>query len=114
MTLPITPALLRATYDFLRVTPPFKSWGLPPGEDVVFKVTRSRNTHGDHLLHNGVHTIRVSCIKVGYTAVLISLMAHEMVHAVCDLEGVRSAHGKAFKRRAAAVCRYHGFDPMEF
>ncbi len=114
MTLPINPALLCAAYDFLRATPPFKSWGLPPGSDVVFKVTRSRKTQGDHLLLNGIHTIRVSCVKVGYTAGLIVLMAHEMVHAACDLEGVRSAHGKAFKKRAAAVCRYHGFDPAEF
>jgi len=114
MTLPINPALLRATYDFLRATPPFKSWGLPPGEVVVFRITRSRKTQGDHLLIDGVHTIRVSSVKVGYTPALIALMAHEMVHAVCDREGVRSEHGAAFKKRAAAVCRYHGFDPMEF
>ena len=114
MTLPITPKLLRATYDFLRATPPFNRWGLPQGEDVIFQVTRSRKTQGDHLFINGVHTIRVSCVKVGYTAGLIALMAHEMVHSACDLKGVRSEHGEAFKERAAAVCRYHGFDPAEF
>jgi hypothetical protein len=114
MTLPLTPDLLRASYNFLRATPPFKSWGLPPGEGVKFRVTRSRKTQGDHLLLNGAHTIRVSCVKVGYTASLLALMAHEMVHVVCDREGVRSEHGASFKKRAATVCRYHGFDPAEF
>jgi hypothetical protein len=114
MTLPITPDLLRASYDFLRETPPFKRWGLPHGENVVFKVTRSRKTQGDHLLLNDVHTIRVSCVKVGYVAGLLALMAHEMVHAACGLKGVRSEHGAEFRKRAAMVCRYHGFDPAEF
>ena len=114
MTLPLTPDLLRASYDFLRETPPFKRWGLPPGESVTFKVTRSVKTQGDHLLHDGKHTIRASSRKVGHTASLVALMAHEMVHVVCDREGVRSEHGAPFRKRAAAVCRYHGFDPAEF
>ena len=41
-------------------------------------------------------------------------MAHEMVHAKCDAEGVRAEHGAEFKRRAALVCKYHGFDPKTF
>jgi hypothetical protein len=114
MTLPITPELLRASYDFLCATPPLERWDLPRGEDVVFKVTRSRKTQGDHLLLNGVHTIRVSCVKVGHTASLLALMAHEMVHVACDLKGVRSEHGASFRKRAKMVCRYHGFDPAEF
>lgn len=114
MTLLITPELLRASYNFLRETQPFKWWSLPLGEDVEFKVTRSRKTQGDHLLLDDVHTIRVSSRKVGYTASLVVLMAHEMVHVICDREGVRSEHGAAFRKRAVAVCRYHGFDPAEF
>ncbi len=114
MTLPITPDLLEAAYVFLCATPPFKRWGLPPGDEVKFGVTRSRKTQGDHVLHDSTHYIRVSSAKVGHTASLLALMAHEMVHAACDREGVRSEHGAAFKKRARAVCRYHGFDPMEF
>ena len=114
MTLPLTPGLLRASYNFLCETPPFKRWCLPLGRDVEFKVTRSRKTQGDQLLFRGFHTIRVSSRKVGYTASLMAFMAHEMVHVVCDREGVRSEHGAAFRKRAAAVCRYHGFDPAEF
>ena len=114
MTLPITPELLRAVYAFLLETPPFKRWGLPQGEDVIFQVTRNRKTQGDHLFINGVHTIRVSRVKIGYTAGLIALMAHEMVHAACDIERVRSEHGREFRKRAEEVCLYHGFDPAEF
>jgi hypothetical protein len=114
MTLPLTPDLLRASYNFLRETPPFKRWGLPCGEAMLFQVTRSRKTQGDYKLRDGVHTIRVSCMKVGHTTSLITLMAHEMVHVACDLEGVRSEHGALFRKRAATVCRYHGFDPVEF
>jgi hypothetical protein len=114
MTLPLTPDLLRATYNFLRETQPFMWWSLPRGEDVEFKVTRSRKIQGDCLRLNDVYTIRASCIKVGRTASLMALMAHEMVHVACDLKGVRSEHGAAFRKRAKVVCRYHGFDPAEF
>ena len=114
MTLPLTPALLRATYDFLRQTPPFKRWNMPPGDEVKFHVTRNLEVQGDHLLNARIHTIRVSRQKTGTTRVLIELMAHEMVHVKCDAEGIRSEHGREFHRRAALVCRYHGFDPRNF
>ena len=114
MTLPLTPDLLEATYDFLRRTPPFNRWNLPTGGEITFRVTRNTKTQGDHLLHDGRHTIRVSSRKVGYTTGLVALMAHEMVHVVCDREGIRSEHGALFRRRAASICRIHGFDPMEF
>lgn len=114
MTLPLTPDLLRATYDFLRHTPPFKGWVLPPGHEVRFRITRSRSVQGDHLLEGGVHTVRVSCRKTGNTYVLVELMAHEMVHIMCDREGVRSERGSRFIRLAKTVCRHHGFDPKNF
>jgi len=114
MSLPLTKELLRGTYDFLRLTPPFKKWKLPPGELVDFRVTRNATVHGDHLLRKGQHRIRVSSKKVGATRTLLELMAHEMVHVKCDREGVRSEHGAAFKRAARTVCRYHGFDEACF
>ncbi len=114
MSLPLTKELLRATYEYLRQTPPFKNWKLPPGEIVVFKVTRNASVEGDHMLRNGVHTIRCSSKKTGTTYVLLQLMAHEMCHAKCDRDGARSEHGAAFKRAARSVCRYHGFDEANF
>jgi len=110
----ITPVLLEAAYEFLRRTPPFNKWGLVPGEIVVFKVTRNAHVQGDHVLVKGVHTIRVSSRKTGSTHNLIELMAHEMVHAKCDREGVRAEHGAEFKRRARVVCKAHGFDEKNF
>lgn len=106
--------MLEAVYDFLRRTPPFKNWGMPTSGEVMFRITRSTRTQGDHLLHRGRHTIRVSSRKVGHTWVLVELMAHEMVHVVCDRDGVRSEHGAEFMKRAILVCRYHGFDPKHF
>lgn len=114
MSLPLTKELLRGTYDFLRLTPPFKKWKLPPGEIVIFKVTRSPTVTGDHLLYKGQHTIRVSAKKVGSTQTLIELMAHEMVHVKCDREGVKTEHGFHFKGAACLVCKYHGFDEASF
>ena len=114
MTLPLTPTLLRATYDYLCQTPPFTRWHMPPGREVRFRVTRSWTVQGDHLLEKGRHTVRVSSNKSGTTHTLLQLMAHEMVHVVCDRDGVRSEHGREFRRRAASVCRYHGFDPRNF
>ena len=114
VTLPLTKDLLRGAYDFLRMTPPFKKWKLPPGEIVKFVVTRSPTVQGDHILVKGVHTIRVSCKKVGATSTLMELMAHEMVHVKCDRDGVKSEHGADFKRAARLVCKYHGFDEASF
>ncbi len=112
MTLPITPELLEATYDFLRQTPPFKSWRLPPGDEVKFGVMRKVDTRGDHEHRNGQHMIRVSSANTGCTDALLRVMAHEMVHVGCPRE--RAMHGVAFLKRARAVCRYHGFDPLLF
>ncbi len=112
--LPLTKELLRGAYDFLRQTPPFKKWRLPPGEIIEFHVTRNPHVQGDHVLRKGQHTIRVSSKKVGATQTLIELMAHEMVHVKCDREGVVAAHGADFKRAARLVCKYHGFDEANF
>lgn len=112
--IPLTKELLRATYEYLWITPPFNKWNLPPSQVIEFKVTRNAKTQGDHALRKGVHTIRISCKKVASLGVLIDVMAHEMVHAKCDRDGVRSEHGKDFKRAARTVCRYHGFDEANF
>ena len=114
MSLPLTKDLLRGTYDFLRLTPPFKKWKLPPGEVVLFVVTRNPLIQGDHIMVKGVHRIRVSSKKVSATWTLIELMAHEMVHVKCDRDGIKSEHGADFKRAARLVCKYHGFNEGHF
>ena len=114
MTLPITPELLRASYNFLRATPPFKRWDMPPGEDVKFNVTRSVWTRGDHEIRKGTHIIGVSSVNTGCTDALLRVMAHEMVHASLGDSCGKSVHGAAFHKRARSVCRYHSFDQKMF
>ncbi len=113
MTLPITPELLEAAYDFLRATPPFKGWRMPAGGLVKFGVMRKADTRGDYeLLKSGRHFIRVSSTNTGCLDALIRVMAHEMVHVACPRE--RAMHGPEFMKRARSVCRYHGFDLLLF
>ncbi len=114
MPLPLTPKLLRVSYEFLRETPPFRNWRLPEGAEVKFHVTRNRLVQGDHRMENGLHIIRISSAKIGNTHTLLEVMAHEMVHAACDRDGARSEHGRDFHRRARLVCKYHGFDSKSF
>ena len=114
MSLPLTPALMESTYAWLLLTPPFSRWGMPECNTVQFIVTRSRKAHADHLLICGAHSIRMSSHSIKRTFALIETMAHEMVHIVCDRAGVKGEHGPAFRKRAALVCKHHGFDPGLF
>lgn len=116
MTLPLTADTLRAAYDYLETTPPFNGWNLPPSEDIVFKVTRSKHNMGEYYERNGKHHIAVSSLLVGHTATLIALVAHECVHLhqrISCME-TRTMHNEAFRKLAARVCKAHGFDPKLF
>lgn len=117
MTLPLTPDVLRANYDFLNATEPFRRWNLPDGEDVDFRVTRSPENAGRHWVEDGRHVIEVSSRLIGYTQSLCCVMAHEMIHVhERHTRGASSCgeHGAAFKKWAEMVCRHHGFDPKSF
>jgi predicted SprT family Zn-dependent metalloprotease len=118
MTLRLSPEILRAAYDFLRATPPFKRWKLPPPEFVEFSVNKAADTHGDYVLSaNGTHRIRLSETLIGHTASLMCVMAHEMIHLHQAEAGTlrpKAHHGAEFKRLAARVCKLHGFDPKAF
>lgn len=119
MTLPLTPEMLAASYDFLRTTPPFNAWGLPESEDVKFKVGRFR-THCAHYQWNGKqHTITASANSIGHTDTLMRKMAHEIIHLHLeelgmDRRGTVNTHSGAFLRLAEEVCRFHGWDPKVF
>ena len=115
----LTHETLAACYDFLNLTPPFASWGLPDSDDVLFKVGKFR-THFAHYQWDGRrHTITVSTNAVGHTHTLIEKMAHEMVHLRLEMlglddRGTKDTHSVAFRRLAAIVTREHGFDPKAF
>lgn len=116
MTLPLSPDVLRAAYDYLNVTEPFRRWNLPDGEDVVFKVLRSRVDCGCYWKTRGRHHIGISAMRTVRTVSLIETMAHEMVHLYEEITGIagKAEHGAAFRHIAAIVCRRHGFDPALF
>jgi hypothetical protein len=116
MSLPLTPELLAACYDFLAATKPFCNWQLPDSETIQFKVLRTRERYGDHQMDGSQHVIRVSSGKVGHTMTLVETMAHELIHVHMAETGMAGSaeHGAAFHRLAEQVCRVHGFDPKDF
>ena len=115
MALHLTPAILRAAYDFLNHTLPFRRWNLPDGEDVKFHVVRDPALRGWY--KPGPHRIAVSSNCIGRTFSLIEVMAHEMVHLAERHVGICREdvqHSTAFKKLADRVCKVHGFDPKLF
>lgn len=117
MPLPLSPDILRAAYDYLCATPPYRSWNLPDGEEVVFRVAKSTSHQGWYGREGGKHVICVSSAKIGRTISLIEVMAHEMVHLYqgdSRMETPGAEHNAAFRKLAARVCHAHGFDPKLF
>lgn len=120
MTLPLTPEMLQAAYNFLCKTPPFSNWKMPPGSDVKFIVGKATDCFAHYQWDGNRHTITVSSKAVAYTGTLMDSMAHELIHLhlwKTGLESKRSGsryHNAAFKKFAARVCKYHGFDPKAF
>mgnify|MGYP007100096351 CR=1 FL=1 len=114
MSLRLTPDILAAAYEFVRVTPPFKGWKLPHPDDVGFHVIRDKGAYGDFRVIDGLPTIRISENCVGHTQTLIAKMAHECIHLRQHLTGDKEVHGARFKAAAKRVCKYHGFDPKTF
>lgn len=114
MTVPLTPDTLAAAYDYLRTTPPFKGWRLPPADEVGFHVVVDPSYSADFSMQDGLPLIRVSVANNGLTTTLLATMAHEMIHLRQHMTGDREHHGPRFKRAAARICRVHGFDPKVF
>ena len=114
MTLPINPDILRAAYDFLAETRPFKRWNLPPGEDIRFRVVKSGDACGWYSGRDNRHVIAVSDKYVFGTESLLMTMAHEMAHLHQSLTGMGITHGPAFKKLAERICKIHGFKKVEF
>lgn len=113
MGLHLTPTILESAYRFLQSTPPFNKWKLPHADHVSFRVLRT--AHLGQCDSAGKHPdLAISTKRVSHTYTLLEVMAHEMVHLHLDRKGVRSEHGAEFRRCAALVCKYHGFDPKSF
>lgn len=120
MTLPLTAGTLSAAYEYLRSTPPFSKWKLPPSQVVKFSVGNFKRDYGSYTWDGKQHTIALSSNAIGQTSTLFRYLAHEMIHL--DLEekgeesrtGGKDTHNAAFRKRAVQVCKYHGFDLKAF
>jgi len=113
MSITITKDTLMAAYELLRTTPPFLGWKLPDAGEIDFAVLRGRTTYGDC---DG-ETIRASSGCNGHLPTLLATVAHEMIHLHQmrrRLETPKTEHNADFRKRAARVCRLHGFDPKVF
>jgi len=120
--LTLTPEMLEGAYEYLRVSPPFCGWGLPHADQVMFRVLgakdrfghfrgRHRKARGD----DGFSEIAISAGLVKSTDLLISTMAHEMIHLYQDETGTaRGHHNPKFRKLAKRVCTIHGFDLESF
>jgi SprT-like family len=111
LSLHLTPAMLEAAYELLRVTPPFRNWKLPEADDIEFHVTKFPH-RADCGWDGTEFTIRVSLTSHDTLKELLETMAHEMCHMRYPND--RAHHGYLFKRLAAQVCRHHGFNREEF
>ena len=112
----LTPDMMEAGYEYLRLTPPFRAWRMPDGDEVDFHVLKTPRIHGDCGFHNGRIFIRLSIALVGCTNNLHSVMAHEMIHGEQFRRRSRSRgdHDAFWHRAADRACAFHGFDRKTF
>ena len=120
MTLPLTPEMLAAAYDYLRTTPPFNRWNLPDAEDVKFIVNRKlKKKLAEYQWLGDRHSISMCDHGIGHTSTLMRTMGHEMIHLYLEKmgwesRGSDSVHNAAFRRFAAQACKFHGWDLKAF
>ena len=120
MTLPLTPEMLATAYDYLRITPPFSRWKLPESEDVKFTINKKlKSKFAQYQWDGKQHTVTMSAASIGHTHTLFEALSHEMCHMYLEEMGWESrgnenTHNAAFRKFAAQVCKYHGFDPKAF
>lgn len=110
----VTPEILEAIYELLRLTPPFKGWPLPPADEIVFVVSGSTETRGRYYFDKGRHHVEVSH-KCNHTLdSIIRTTAHEICHVCDQIKGAKSDHGRSWQRMADQVCRKHHYDRGQF
>lgn len=118
----LTPELCRLAYRMLCETAPFDGWNMPDSSEVIFTVSRSRDTSGHYKEWKNTdikHEIAMSSRSIGTINNLIWVMAHEMVHLhqACtyprtDSPGVQ--HNRSFRMLSDIVCGAHHFDRRMF
>lgn len=114
MSLGLTPEMLEAAYESLRATRPFKRWGLPPADEVEFRIIDRPDRWGRcGTTKNGTPYIEI-CASHTTVAAMNATLAHEVIHLHLHRTDKRTHHGPRFKALAAEVCKHHGFDPKNF
>ena len=115
MALHLTPTVLKQAYELLSATEPFNKWNLPEGDDVVFRVLRTKATAAQIKTERGkkpIIWISVGCN--GHINTVLSSLAHEMIHlheVRCKVRSRgRDQHSAAFRQWAKQVCDAHGYD----
>lgn len=119
MTLTLNREVCAGMYDYLRATAPFSDWNLPDSEDVQFPIIRDPKKRGHYRRDRYDRPeIAISSRSIGHTLSLAMVMGHEMIHFHEDKLGilykVKAEHSAYFIKQAAAVCKFHGFDPKLF
>lgn len=119
MSIPLTPARLRALYECLRQFPPFNKMGLPPADEIQFEVTKTRAVSGAYCRYTYTdhHIIEVSQACNGHFATAAATMAHEMIHLGQHVQRTttpNTEHNADFHRIAKLVCKRFGWDPKTF
>ena len=118
MSLPLTPQILEAAYEYLRACPPFDTWKLPPGEEIEFNVIglSDREGHYTRYCRTEDHIIAVSQKRIGHTNSLMCVIAHELIHLkqAIDKTETKNMHNADFRKWAGVVCHLHGWDERQF
>jgi hypothetical protein len=123
MGIHITADLIEASYERLRMTPPFNKWKLPHADDVEFHAVPIKGeASAEHYVLADLekktehHVIRINPKRHSTLHMLDATLAHEICHMREYHTGSRrvGCHGAQFKRLADLVCKHHGFDRGQF
>jgi hypothetical protein len=117
MILPLNAEMLAHAYDYLSATPPFKRWNLPASDELRFGIIRSRKKCAHYFWDGRRHVIEFSSKNVGSHHMILSTMAHEMIHLHMELTGIlknENPHDAAFQKFADRICKVHLFDRLSF
>lgn len=116
----VTKRTMMATYNLLKLFPPFRKWSLPPSSRVQFVREKERGLYGSYLPIEGKYDHRIGINpKIGMTK-FVETMAHEMCHMKQVLAGNKSMncqgdwHDKDFRNLARQVCKHMGYKLREF
>lgn len=116
MPIPLSAEMLAHAFDYLACQPPFSKWNLPHSEDVKFSVIKRKDRTAHYAFTGGKHCIAMSSAFVGRHEMLLSSMAHEMLHLhmAQTCWNRRNPHDATFHKYADRICKIHEFDRLIF